>query len=316
MIIFTNINNHMEVYDLQFVCPKLLLFAMNKKEELLPIQPLQPQPADVQPIQSVVQQPVLFSMNSVVDNSALVAHNRNLQANLDLEKGKCELAERQLKLMQDNHVRDIEEKEKEHKKDIISLKNKIRGYKKKIDDLKKELTETRKELGDFISRMKNLEDEIARLKKIAQRRQHRLLAGTVAFTYRETAIEYVFGRYDENWMALRRSISNMAELEMIANKKPETAALLVKFKENREFYEQSFDETIQILIGNRNNIAHPISEEEDGEEPPKPARMQQIIEEMFPGRNNKKLRDSAINLVDCLDHIRRELGKEALFNLD
>lgn len=124
------------------------------------------------------------------------------------------------------------------------------------------------------------------------------------------AVEYVFQKRSRREMKrLRLEISRLEEIEEDEVLSDSEQKRWSDFK--AKFYSEKYDKVLKQLTDDRLDIAHP-SKEESSDKPPSPARMQEIIRDVYKQQTNSKLRKRACQLVKSLDQLRRAMGKQHL----
>jgi len=230
--------------------------------------------------------------------------------------------------LQSKYVADLKARDKEHQEKIEKVKKQVKELKKKLAEHNNEMKELKGQLAERDKEMKELKGQLAErdiqrdeeiekltasMNKFARdlkRQRWLLLCGSVAYTYIRSAIEFIFqGRGKKSIQNLQRALSTFDEIEEAATSEDERARL----NNFKKYYDEAYDQVLQLFKEKRVTIAHPTTEDDEEEsEVVLPDRMRIIIGELYQQRANRKIRDVAQRLVDSLDQLRRDLGKEAL----
>ncbi|ELR11915.1 uncharacterized protein ACA1_275040 [Acanthamoeba castellanii str. Neff] len=238
------------------------------------------------PVQPTLPGQTIWGMT--IDVSGLQNRIFQLERELQFEK-------REKESMRAKYVLDLEEREKKHRKKIKEMEGEVEMLKKQLADSNRAISELRSEM----------HKEIA----INKRQRARLLCGSVAYVYIESAVEFVFrNRSRPQIRRLKRELSTIEDIQEELKEDVETAQW-TEFA--TKFYADDYDNVLQKLAKDRVNIAHPTTEDDDSDGVP-PERMQEIIHEVYNQKANRSLRVTAVRLVDSLDSLRRALGKSDL----
>lgn len=249
-----------------------------------------------------------------LDISRLQDRINSLEASLSIERGLKAQIERERDEIRSIYVRDLKDKEKIHREKVAKLEEQIRGLKDTIMGLETTITELREN-------KQGMEDRITRLENNARIQRHKLLVGTLSYTYVECAIEFVFSKSmvgAKKLRSLKNRIHSIEELEeeieALGDDDPFRQEVKERFATFQStYYDEEYDECLRKMAGDRVGIAHPLTECDEDDDPPPPKRMEEIILKVYASKRYKKHRETACAIVNSLDKLRRDLSKQDLF---
>jgi len=265
---------------------------MNKELQAIPNTP-------TNQLQNVPQQQIM--VQSTIDITAIVRENHLLGAEKTLLQTQLQAATSKYEALLESEVKDkrmLQDK-------VLSQADTITELKKLNESLKQEVANLTEELAKLQEELKKNTSTTKRLAKESRINHGKLLLGSIGYNFIDCAVLFVFrGDFKKN----RKQYRTMRDIEQ-AHKDTTTEARWTEFQE--KYYTEDLEEVITEFTGDRLSIAHPIGLQES-ETVATPVELQNVIKEVYNNRSSENIRKEGCKLVDILDQLSRQLGRDLL----
>jgi len=157
--------------------------------------------------------------------------------------------------------------------------------------------------------LKSSHDQLSRdvgsLLRDQQKRRNVLLLGSIGYNYKVCALLFVFGRKQ-----LEEKSNSLHTMKDIRNA-PKTPEEQHRFEEfTNKYWKDGYDAVLKKFTGReRIQEAHPTTMKEDDNRIPDPSDLQDMIKTIF---KKDTIHESALDLVDSLDHLSRAVQRPIL----